>query len=193
MSHTPPELPNAPKDAERLKAWELYLSSNTEGKPRSLRSIAGTLGLNPATVRRWASVDGWEQKVNAILSQSAQTAEATQNAIKRQVRRGLLDGLGELRRLALGAQKEADRVSAVKALVDIAIRIEAVTAAASAGKSESADVAEFNDELPEDDQWPLATSEIPTNPTDSLSLPGEPISEPLRSESEESSLESPPE
>lgn len=159
-----------PKEAERLKAYELYLNANLQGKRRSMRSIALELGVNPTTVTRWAEMDGWSQKVHAALLQTTQAAEATQNALKRLVRRGLLDGLTELHRIATKADRESDRIGAVRAMVDIALRIDAVTAAAGGGKDEQ-QPANFSDDLPaEEPTCPSVPSEITASPTASSSL-----------------------
>lgn len=155
-----------PKEAERLKAFELFLQSSQKGTPRSLRSIAATLGVAANTVQRWRNVDGWDAKVNKVLSEAAATHETTQNAIKRRVRRGLLDGLTELQRLVTQASRDSDRINAVKAIAEIALKIEAVTAAAGSGQSAAVEQADFNDDLPEDQpEWPSAPSETTPSPT----------------------------
>lgn len=144
-------------EADRIKAWELYLEATTGGKYRSLRSIASDLGVSAMTVGRWKEVDKWDEKLKKILAQTAGTAESTSNAIKRRVRRGLLDGLDELQALATDEKVSArDRIAAIKAISEIALKIDAVTAGAFGKEGAAQKPVDFNDDL-ETQQWPEPT------------------------------------
>lgn len=146
--------------ADRLKAFEMYLSASTAGKSRSLRSIGAELGVSSMTISRWREVDKWDEKISKVLSEAATGAETTSNALKRRVRQGLLDGLSQLQNIAMHGDHDRDKIAAVKALADIAIRIEAITAAATAGQGESdKKILEFDDNLPEEGPW--TTTEKP--------------------------------
>lgn len=156
------EKPNfeARAEGDRLKAWELYLQASTGGKYRSLRSIASDIGVSPMTIGRWKEVDGWDEKIKKILVQTAGSAESTSQAIKRRVRRGLLDGLDELQAIATDTNLQPkDRIEAIKAISAIALKIDAVTSGAF-GKEEGtvSKPVEFNDEL-EGTKWPQTTEQ----------------------------------
>lgn len=152
-------------EGDRLKAWELYLEASTGGKYRSLRSIASDIGVSPMTIGRWKDVDQWDEKIKKILVQTAGTAESTSQAIKRRVRRGLLDGLDELQAMATDTNLSAkDRIDAIKAISAIALKIDAVTAGAFGKDAAPTGVQEFNDEL-ESTKWPPIT-EQPLPPDD---------------------------
>jgi hypothetical protein len=147
-------------DAERLKAFELFLESNTSGKHRSNRQIASTLGVSAMTIGRWREVDKWDEKVGKVLTESANASESTVNALKRRVRKGLLDGLNHLQNIATDVKTPArDRIAAVKALAEIAVKMDAVVAASGAGSAQ-ANVPEFDDTL-EDDKWTTEQTEQP--------------------------------
>ena len=143
--------------ADRIKAFEMYLSASTSGKSRSLRSIGAELGVSSMTISRWREVDKWDEKISKVLSEAATGAETTSNALKRRVRQGLLDGLSQLQHIAMNGAQDRDKIAAVKALADIAIRIEAITAAATAGQGEAVKTIEFDDSLPEEDKWQTIT------------------------------------
>jgi hypothetical protein len=167
-------------DAERLKAFELFLESNTSGKHRSNRQIASTLGVSAMTIGRWREVDKWDEKVGKVLTESANASESTVNALKRRVRKGLLDGLNHLQTIATDEDTPArDRIAAVKALADIAVRLDAVVAASGAGSAQ-ANVPEFDDTL-EDAKWQTTEQDEQPEPkpadADSLSVP-EPLEKP---------------
>ena len=139
-------------DAERLKAFELFLESNVSGKNRSNRQIASTLGVSAMTIGRWREVDKWDEKVGKVLTESANASESTVNALKRRVRKGLLDGLNHLQNIATDVKTPArDRIAAVKALAEIAVKMDAVVAASGAGSAQ-ANLPEFDDTL-EDEKW----------------------------------------
>lgn len=158
---------------ERLKAWELYLEASNGGKYRSLRNIASEIGVSSVTIARWKEVDGWDEKLKKILVQTAGTAESTSQAIKRRVRRGLLDGLDELHNMAKDTKlTPKDRIDAIKAISAIALKIEAVTSGAF-GKdaSNTQTVPDFSDDL-EGTQW-QPTTEKPSPPEESVEPPSE--------------------
>lgn len=147
-----------PKE-DRLKAWELYLEASTGGKYRSLRNIASELGVSQPTIARWKEVDKWDEQIKKTLAQTAGTAESTSQAIKRRVRRGLLDGLDELQNIATDTNlAPKDRIEAIKAISAIALKIDAVTAGAFGKDSANTNVPEFSDEL-EGPSWPKTTEQ----------------------------------
>lgn len=137
-------------EGDRVKAFELYMTAAANGKSMSLRAIASALGVSAMTIGRWREVDQWDQKVSKVLAEAATGAETTTNALKRRVRQGLLDGLSQLQSIALNASHDRDKIAAIKALADIAIRMEAITAAAVGPGGDSKQAIEFKDDLPED-------------------------------------------
>ncbi len=138
-------------DADRLKAFELYLEASSGGKFRSLRSIASEIGVSSMTITRWRDVDKWDEKIKGVLVDSTKTAESNSQAIKRRVRRGLLDGLEELQSMAKDTALSAkDRIEAIKAISAIAVKVEAITAGAFGQDAQSAAVTAFNDDLDRD-------------------------------------------
>ena len=146
-----------PKKAERTKAFELYMSAAATGKRRSLRSIAQELGVALKTIQRWRDADDWDPKINKILTEAAGAAETHANAIRRRVRQGLLDGLDQLNKIAKTANRDADRIHAVRALADIASKVEAIVSGASGADSSTA-LSDFKDDV----EWP---DESPTTPS----------------------------
>ena len=143
-------------EQERVKAFELFLSTSLEGKPNSLRQIASAVGVSAMTIGRWKEVDEWDLKVSKMLSEAAAGADTTANALKRRVRQGLLDGLAQLQKIALQGDKDSDKIAAVRALADIAMRMDALTAVATAGQSKEQQV-EFDDRLPGELDCPATT------------------------------------
>ena len=161
---------NTPKQAERLKAFELYVTAAADGKRRSFRSIAMELGGHETTITRWHHTDGWDTKVSRILDVSANTEETVSQHIKRLVRDGLTDGLRELGRLAVKAEKDQDRIQATKTLAEIASKIDAIsTGAGGTDKSQARDLT-FKDDLPDKEKtWPVETPAL--EPVSASSIP----------------------
>lgn len=145
------ELPKVKVDprpeAERLKAFEEYLKAGEMGKRVSFRSIAQKLGIHEATIRRWARVDKWQERLAKNLGESAGIAEASSNVIKRRLRIALLSGLQELEQIVMGADKDSDRIAAVRALAEIAERTDALSASLDMKKADEAGTAEFKDDI----------------------------------------------
>lgn len=133
-------------EGDRIKAFELYLSSSLSGKYTSMRAIASQLGISSMTVARWRDVDKWDERIKRELAASTTASETTSNALKRQVRSGLLEGLQELKRIALKSDRDFDRIKAIEALAKMAIQLDAITAAATSGMG-AASRGEFTDDL----------------------------------------------
>lgn len=140
-------------DADRLKAFEMYLEAGENGKRVSYRSISQKLGVHEATIRRWARVDGWSEKLQANLGAAADRAEASGNLIKRRLRIGLLSGIRELETILMNADKDSDRIAAVKALSEIAERMGAVSVGIDIGAKDDAGTVEFKDDIKEAEEW----------------------------------------
>lgn len=141
-------------EAERLKAFELFLEAGENGRRVSYRAISQKMGVHEATIRRWARVDQWQEKLQRNLGEAASTAEASSNLIKRKLRGALLAGVAELETIALNGDKDSDRVAAVKALAEIAERMSAVSDNISEGPKDAAGTVEFKDDIPEAEQLP---------------------------------------
>lgn len=151
------QFPQAKTD-ERKKAFEIYCTATAEGRRRSFRSIAQELGVHINTVINWKNDDEWEKRLGRILDQSATTTETLSQAIKRRVRSGLLDGLDELAKIATEGKKDADKIAAVRALGDIAMKLEAISSGAGGG-GKTEDLPSFKDDLVQEPSCPPATSE----------------------------------
>lgn len=136
-------------EAERLKAFELFLKAGEEGKRVSFRSISQKLGIHEQTIRRWARVDKWQERLAKNLGETAGIAEASSNVIKRRLRIALLTGLEELEQIVMGADKDSDKIAAVRALAEIAERTDALSASLDMKKADEAGTAEFVDDIPE--------------------------------------------
>ena len=150
-------------EGDRLKAFEMYLEASSGGKYRSLRSIASEIGVSSMTITRWRDVDKWDERIKTVLVQTAGTAESTSQAIKRRVRRGLLDGLDQLQSMATDTSlSPKDRIDAIKAISAIALKIDAVTAGAFGKEATANTIVDFNDDL-----------ETPWQTTEKLSPPAE--------------------
>jgi|SRR5882724_3990209 len=134
-------------DSERLKAFEHYLEAGENGKRVSFRAIAQKMGIHEATIRRWARVDQWNEKLQRSLGYAATAADATANHIKRRLRGALLAGVIELETIALNGDKDSDRVSAVKALAEIAEKMDAVGTNLGAGAGDAAGTLEWSDDI----------------------------------------------
>ena len=137
-----------PRPNEREKAFEIFLNAGKDGKVRSVRSVAQELGVHEATISRWRKIDGWDDKIQILIAQAAQAADTLTKAIKRRVRRGVLDGLDELAKIIKKSDKDADRIAAVKAMVEIGLKIDALAQAGS-GMEASGTLPEFKDDLDE--------------------------------------------
>ena len=176
-------------EGDRLKAWELYLEASNGGKFRSLRNIASEIGVSSVTIARWKEVDKWDEKLKKILVQTAGTAESTSQAIKRRVRRGLLDGLDELQAMATDTTlAPKDRIDAIKAISAIALKIDAVTSGAFGKEGGTTNVPDFSDDL-EGGTWQPTTdrpSPIDEKPSVSGDSESDPIPEPGPSPTPES-------
>ena len=156
-------------EADRVKAFELYMTAAQTGKPRSHRQIAAELGVSSMTIGRWSKVDDWDGKVNKILAQTAQTTETTSQAVRRRVRIGLLNGLDELQKITTDKSSSAkDKIDAVKAIAGIALKIEAFTSGAFGKEASAQKPIEFNDDL-EDVKW-QPTTELPSPPEGSADV-----------------------
>lgn len=153
-------LNTAPKDSERMKAFELYLSAGENGRRTSYRSIAQKLGVHEVTVRRWARVDKWQERLNKNLGETAQLSEATNSVIKRRLRQALLLGLEELEAIIGGAEKDADRINAIKAVAEIAAKAEALGSNIGASGKEAAGNVDFKDDIKEADEWQLKVDSL---------------------------------
>lgn len=136
-------------DADRIKAFEIYLAAGQGGKRVSYRAIGQKLGVHETTIRRWARVDQWGEKLNESLGETARTSEASGNLIKRRLRVGLLSGIQELEAILQGGERDSDRIAAVKALAEIAERMGAVSAGIDIGAKDDAGTVEFADDIPE--------------------------------------------
>ncbi len=159
-------------EADRLKAFELYLEAGENGRRVSYRSISQKMGVHEATIRRWARVDSWNEKLQKNLGQAAATAEASGSLIKRRLRVGLLSGIQELETIILNADKDADRIAAVKALAEIAERMDAVSHNIDASQKDEAGTVEFKDDIKEAEEWQeKADSETQPSRQEPLSEP----------------------
>lgn len=151
-------------DADRLKAFEMYLEAGENGRRVSYRSISQKMGVHEATIRRWARVDGWHEKLQANLGKAADRAEASGNLIKRRLRIGLLSGIQELETILCNADKDSDRIMAVKALAEIAERMGAVSQGIDIAAKDDAGTIEFQDDIKEADQWQSTPDSQPDSP-----------------------------
>lgn len=136
-------------DAERIKAFEMYLAAGEGGKRVSFRQISQQLGIHSTTVRRWARVDRWDEKLQDSLGETAKRAEASGNLIKRRLRVGLLSGIEELESIIQDGERDSDKIAAVKALSEIAERMGAVSAGIDIAAKDDAGTVEFKDDIPE--------------------------------------------
>lgn len=190
-----------PREQERIKAFELFLAAEGSGKRRSYRSISQELGVHEATVRRWAKIDLWAEKVHTALRQSAKATLKRVTSLKEAVRKGLGDGLYELNVLiTANSSKPRDRIEAVRALADIAVKLGVVIENTEDGVAGTGTQnLDFRDDVTEDGLWQPATSPqspestkasapdgtaLPRLPGDSESSPEDEESHRLKSSSE---------
>jgi hypothetical protein len=131
------------RTADRLRAYELYLNSTLSGDRRSLRAIAQELGVPNQVVSKWKLEDKWESRVSEALETTTALAESTSQVIKRFVRRGLISGLKEVERiLSIDLSKAKyvtadDKIKALRALAEIAIKLDAIAQGAGPGSGSS--------------------------------------------------------
>jgi hypothetical protein len=131
------------RTADRLRAYELYLNSTLSGDRRSLRAIAQELGVPNQHVSKWKLEDKWESRVSEALETTTALAESTSQVIKRFVRRGLISGLKEVERIINVDLSKAkyvtadDKIKALRALAEIAIKLDAIAQGAGPGSGSS--------------------------------------------------------
>lgn len=157
-----------PRDSEREKAFELFLNASKGGKIRSIRAIAQTVGVHEATITRWRKIDGWDDKIHHIITQAAQAADILTNAIKRRVRQGILSGLDELLKMVKKSEKDVDRIAAVRALVDIGLRLDAIAQAGTETGAASGSFPAFKDDLDVPGEQPECLDTLPPPDLDSM-------------------------
>lgn len=127
------------RTADRLRAYELYLNSTLSGDRRSLRAIAQELGASVSQVSNWKAEDKWQTRVDEALETTTALAESTSQVIKRLVRRGLISGLREIERIIAvdlnktGKVTADDKIKALRALAEIAIKLDAIAQGATIG------------------------------------------------------------
>lgn len=158
-----------PRDAERAQAFDLFLAAEAAGKRRSLRSISQELGVHEQTVRRWMKTDAWQSKVDAALIESSKVTVARVNSLKQAVRDGLATGLNELHLiLKRPGSKAREKVEAVRALADIAVKLGAIAeATGDEGAAKGSRNFDFKDDIKEP-EWLPATSVPPLESTEPL-------------------------
>jgi hypothetical protein len=167
------------KPAERIKAFELYITAAADGKRRSFRSIAMELGVHETTVKRWYDNDDWAEKTRRMLDTTANTEETVSQHIRRLIRHGLIDGLRELGRLTCEADKDQDKIAATVALANIAGKMDAISSGAGGEQKDKTRDIQFKDDLP----VPVSSQEppCPVDPSNSDSAPTDGTSEPKTS------------
>jgi hypothetical protein len=144
-----PKPPQTPEQrALRLRGYELYLTVDSEGRRRSLRSIAMELGVTLATVQYWRKRDRWDERVQQALRAQAASAQAGAKAIGALLRTTLHEHVETLASLARDPTlKPADRIRAVRELAEIAIKLKAIDPADLAEANRPAAALSFKDDL----------------------------------------------
>lgn len=112
-------------EAKRLRAYELYLSATSDGKKRSLRSIAQELGVSLSAVQYWRDTDGWERKIREAMLTAGQAADLASSQVKMALRKGLLEGIQQLHSI-IESGDDKQKIAAFRALVDTSVRLRAV-------------------------------------------------------------------
>jgi hypothetical protein len=121
----PPQTPE--QRALRLRAYELYLAVDQDGRRRSLRSIAMQVGVTLGTVQYWRKVDKWDDRVAKAMQAQTAAAGAGAKAIAALLRTSLYEHIGTLNHIARDMTlRPADRIKAVGELADIAIKLKAI-------------------------------------------------------------------
>jgi len=106
-------------EARRLRGWELFLDAGPTGKRRSMRSIALELGVHPHTVEFWRKKDEWDAKLDEKLAARAEIVGAKAEAVTELLQSSLGHHVLALNKVIRMAQKDADKIKAIIAFVDI--------------------------------------------------------------------------
>lgn len=112
----------------RLRGYELYLAGDGEGRRRSLRSIAMTLGVTLSSVQYWRRVDKWDERVSAAMQAIEAADHRANGALGALLRQSLYDHVVTLNTIIRDSTLPAKmRVDATKAFVDICHKLKVVT------------------------------------------------------------------
>lgn len=157
-----------PEDmARRVRAFEMYCSTDVHGQRPNIRAIALTLGITPQAVTYWKRVDHWDERVSKMDDKVAQDVAESSQALKTLLRGGLIRGLEALKNITLDPHAKADDViKATETLAKIAKQFNAVDLdAAPLPKGMGA----FNDSLEKGEGEPWAgesTNSLTPSPAD---------------------------
>lgn len=124
----PPQTPE--QQSLRLRGYELYLIPDKEGRRRSFRAIAMTLGVTFGTVLYWRKKDKWDERVSAALhtqTVAAQVSIERGQGIAALLRASLHEHIGTLNSLIRDTtQKASVRLAAIRELADICLKLKAI-------------------------------------------------------------------
>lgn len=105
-------------EGRRVKAWHLYLG-DLDGKRRSMRSIALELGVSNRAVQYWREKDGWDAKLDEVLTKKADAEAKRAEEVTGLLQRSLSEHVLTLNKVIRGAKKDADKIKGIVAFVDI--------------------------------------------------------------------------
>lgn len=135
-------------DALRIQAFELFMSADEKGRRMTLRGISQRLGIHENTLRGWAKADEWKEKLRRHLEKAATWTQASNAELKTKMRLALNMGIDELHNIISSGEKDADRINAVKALAEIAIKADALSQQTNPGGSVG-EAHDFKDDIAE--------------------------------------------
>jgi|SRR5581483_1464499 len=108
----------------RRRGLELYLSGGTNGRPMALRQIAQQLGVHLKTVQYWRHTDRWDVRARQALAGTGGTDVASREQQLQDLMAGrLINHVKRLDRIIRQSTKDADRITAIKAYVEIFRRL----------------------------------------------------------------------
>lgn len=146
-----PRYPTTAEDqARRLHAYELYCTSDAQGKRPTFRAIAHQLGVTVQAVQYWCRRDRWQERIAEKNSATSRAIEKRQQDVKVTLRTGILEGVISLRMIAMGGAEVAsdDIIKATLALVKIAKDLNALDLIDTPNPKPSGDIG-FDDTLKE--------------------------------------------
>ena len=79
--NAPPRFPQAQGESDR--AFEAFRAYWELGPKRRYAAVSSIVGVSPRTVRRWAAVFGWRERIKTYAAHCAEQSAATENSMRR--------------------------------------------------------------------------------------------------------------
>jgi hypothetical protein len=134
--------------ALRLRGYELWLTTDEEGKRRSMRSVAMALGVTLGTIQYWRRVDKWDERLKKSLGVTTAANERASGALGALLRQSLYEHISTLNDIIRDAGTKVERkLAAIKELGNLAHKLKAISPADLMESSGPPKTFDFKDDL----------------------------------------------